>query len=299
MDDDISDDDVTTDQNEESNGSNHNSDEEDEDDQYDQDDDSSSSSSTNSDDDANDSSSSASTNSDDDASDSSSSITMDDVTTLMEKCRTIVVTIRKSSILSEFIHTLATDQLIKAGIIIDMRIRWNSSFKMLQRILLYHTVLDKLYEQLDNLDGITDKQRQKLLNSKLTGNDWNLIQALQHVLERFNEATKVLSGQSYPTLSLSYAIIYSLLYYLSNQSTDTLENQIKDLLLNSYNQYMVRDGKQMALIKVSALLDPLTYDLLTPEDKQAAESFIIKEVIVSLFFLINRKFELLSEAILR
>jgi hypothetical protein len=132
MDDDISDDDVTTDQNEESNGSNHNSDEEDEDDQYDQDDDSSSSSSTNSDDDANDSSSSASTNSDDDASDSSSSITMDDVTTLMEKCRTIVVTIRKSSILSEFIHTLATDQLIKAGIIIDMRIRWNSSFKILQ-----------------------------------------------------------------------------------------------------------------------------------------------------------------------
>jgi hypothetical protein len=165
--------------------------------------------------------------------------------------------------------------------------------------LLYHTVFDKSYEKLDNLDGITDKQRQKLLNSKLTGNDWNLIQALQHVLERFNEATKVLSGQSYPTLSLSYAIIYSLLYYLSNQSTDTLENQIKDLLLNSYNQYMVRDGKQMALIKVSALLDPLTYDLLTPEDKQAAESFIIKEVIVSLFFLINRKFELLSEAILR
>ena len=43
-------------------------------------------------------------------------------------------------------------------------------------------------------------------------------------------------------------------------------------------KYVVRDGKNMTLIRVSALLNPLTHDLLTVEDKEAAESFIIKEV---------------------
>ncbi|CAF1056462.1 unnamed protein product [Adineta steineri] len=36
-----------------------------------------------------------------------------------------------------------------------------------------------------------NRQRNKLLKSKLNGNDWNLLQALRRVLERFDEATKV------------------------------------------------------------------------------------------------------------
>ena len=70
----------------------------------------------------------------------------------------------------------------------------------------------------------------------------------------------------------------SLLHYLNTQSNDVLENDINDMLINSYMKYVVRDGKDMMLIRVSALLDPLTHDLPTLEDKEAAESFIIKEV---------------------
>ena len=206
-----------------------------------------------------------------------------DVTVLMEKCRTIIATIQKSSILSKIVHTLAVDQSINARLIIDMRVRWNSSYRMLQRILLCQVVLDKLYEQLDSLPGVTNRQRKKLVNSKINGNDWNLIQALRRVLERFDEATKVLSGRNYPTLSLSYAIINSLLHYLNDRSDDTTENKIKDLLVNAFNKYMIRDGKEMAFIRVSVLLDPLVHDLLKPEDKRAAEVFITKEVIINFF----------------
>lgn len=206
------------------------------------------------------------------------SLQTQDISAFMGKCRTIVSTIRKSSILSERIHTLAGDSSIKAGLVIDMRVRWNSSYKMLQRILLYQSILEKLYDELDSLPGVTDVQRKKLFDSRITGNDWQLVQALRRVLERFDEATKVLSGQKYPTLSLAYAIIISLLHYLNNRSSDSLENEIKDMLLDSYNRYMIRDGREMALIRVSALLDPLIHDLLTYEDKQAAESFILKEV---------------------
>ncbi len=96
---------------------NHNTDDEEDDEQFDQDDDSSVSSSF--------------PDGEDDESDSLSSIQMHDITTLMEKCRTVIATIRKSSILYEFIHTLAIDLSINAGLIVDMRVRWNSSYKML------------------------------------------------------------------------------------------------------------------------------------------------------------------------
>ncbi|CAF1582881.1 unnamed protein product, partial [Didymodactylos carnosus] len=262
-DDDASDDEIASDQNDEQAESDRSSDGEDDDDeQFDRDDDSSASSSS---------------DNDDDTADFSSPLQMHDIGILMEKCRTIITTIRKSSILYETVHTLAIDSSIKAGLIIDMRIRWNSSYKMLQRLLLYQSVLDKLYDQLDSLPGITDKQRNKLFDAKLSGADYNMIQSLRRVLERFDEAIKVLSGQKYPTLSLTYAIVFSLLHYLNYQSADVLDNEIKDLLLDSFNKYMIRDGKEMALIRVSALLDSVINDLLTPEDKQAAETFIIKE----------------------
>ena len=203
---------------------------------------------------------------------------MHEIGPVMEKCRKIVNTIRKSSILYDIVHIIARDSSLKGGLVIDMRVRWNSSFKMLQRLLLYQTVLDKVYEQLDSLTGITQKQRAKLTAARITGVEWDLIQTLRRVLERFEEATKVLSGQNYPTLSLAYAVIFSLSYYLNNRSNDALEDQIKDILLDSFNQYMIRDGKEAAMIRVSALLDPLTHDLLTPDDKQAAELFIINEV---------------------
>lgn len=242
------------------------SDEDVEDEEFDQDDDSS-----------------ASSMDTDEDEDYLSPVDMQDITIAMGKCRTIIATIRKSGILSEFVHTLAVDQSIKAELISDMRVRWNSSYKMLQRVLLYQVVLDKLYEQLDSLLGITDQQRRKLVNSKINGNEWNLIQALRRVLERFDEATKVLSGQNYPTLSLSYAIVNSLSHYLNNRSDDAIENKIKELLLNSFDKYTNRDGKEMAFIRVSALLDPLVHDLMKPEDKRMAEVFIAKEVIIKLF----------------
>ena len=83
---------------------------------------------------------------------------------------------------------------------------------MLQRLLLFPTVLGKVYEQLDSLIGITQKQRAKLAAARITGVEWDLIQTLRRVLERFDEASKVLSGQNSPTLSLAYAGICSFSY---------------------------------------------------------------------------------------
>jgi hypothetical protein len=183
-DEDISDDELMNDRKNESAVSDHssgtdNGNESSEDEQFDEEDDSSVSSST------------------EDEHDNANfppSLQTQGISAFMGKCRTIVSTIRKFSILSECIHTLAGDSSIKAGLVIDMRVRWNSSYKMLQRILLYQSILEKLYDELDSLPGVTHAQRKKLFDSRITGNDWHLVQALRRVLERFDEATKVLSG---------------------------------------------------------------------------------------------------------
>jgi hypothetical protein len=170
--------------------------------------------------------------------DVSSSFQMSSIGALLSKCRSIITTIRKSSILHELVQTIATDSSIKGGLIIDMRIRWNSSFRMIQRLVVYQATLDKFYEQLNDLPGATTQQKKKLFDAKLRGDDWNLLQALRRVLERFDEATKILFGQAYATLSISYAVMFSLFHYLNCRSADTIENAIKDLLLDSYNQYI-------------------------------------------------------------
>ncbi|CAF1358275.1 unnamed protein product [Adineta ricciae] len=277
-DDEASDDDVAMDHNNESTESDADAEEDDE--QFDQDDDSDEalSESDGEQPDENHDSSTTTSEGDGDSAKTSSSLLIKDVTTLMEKCRTIVSTIRKTSILNETVHDLAKASSIKAGLVLNMRVRGNSSYKMLQRVLVYQNVLEKFYGELDSLAGVTNKQRNKLMKSKFDRNDWNLIQTLRRVLERFEEATKVLSGQKYPTSSLAYAIITSLSHCFNNRSNDVFENDIKDMLINSFEKYMVRDGKAMTFIRAAAFLDPLIHDLLTLDDKEAAESFIINEV---------------------
>ena len=178
VDDDVSDDDVATDRNDQQTESEAHS--EDDHEQFDQDDDSSESSSEDGGEqpDQNDDLSTSPIEDDEDSTKTSPSRQIKDIINLMEKCRTVITTIQKSSILSETIHTFANKLSIKGGLIIDMRVRWNSSYKMLQRILVYQTVFEKLYEELHSLVGITNKQRNKLLELKLDGNDWNLIQTL-------------------------------------------------------------------------------------------------------------------------
>jgi hypothetical protein len=113
---------------------------------------------------------SASTSSSDDSNGTEQSLfRLYDISHVMVKCRSIVNTIRKLSILYDIFLILARDLSLNAGLVIDMRVRWNSSFKMLQRLLLYQPILDKVYEQLDSLTGITQKQRTKLVAAKLTG----------------------------------------------------------------------------------------------------------------------------------
>ena len=150
---------------------------------------------------------------DDDSSDSDEDeaivLDVEDIGILMAKSRKLINIIRKSSILNDAIRNLARDSTT-VELIVDMKVRWNSSFQMIQRLLLHQQVLATFFDNLDSLDGVTSKQRKKLSEVKLSSVDWNILLAMRRVLERFNDATEILSGKSYPTLSLAYPVIYSL-----------------------------------------------------------------------------------------
>ena len=201
-----------------------------------------------------------------------------DILNLMNKCRIIIKTIRKSTILYEALCKIARRSSVKVGLVLDMKIRWNSTYTMLHRLLDYQSIFKEFYDNLASIDGITNKQQSRLLKTKLTEVDWGLIQALRRVLYRFYVATTIISGNKYPTLSLAYAIIYSLTHYLNNKSTDEMENALKSMLVGSFHKHMIRSGKEGELLRIVGLLDPITHELVSSEDKQLAEEFILKEV---------------------
>ena len=217
---------------------------------------------------------------DSDGADGESYVEAMHISELMTKCRAMVGTIRRASILHETVNTIANDLSINVDLILDMRVRWNSSYKMINRILVYQSVLEELYGQLDNIGGITKRQKEKLIGAHLSSSDWALLQSLRFVLERFSDATEIISGKSYPTLSIAYAVRLSLHHFLSDLTGDTNVRAIKKMLLAQYQHYMtvVTDSKHDNMMSAAALLDPTTHDMVRSEDRVAAEKFLVLEV---------------------
>jgi hypothetical protein len=199
---------------------------------------------------------------------------------LLNKCRTIITTIRKSTILHDAVRTIALGYSINVDLILDMRIRWNSSYKMLNRLFIFQGVLEEFYTQLDSLNSITKRQQEKLMGAILSNSDRGLLQSLRFVLERFSDATELISGKSYPTLSIAYAVKLSLDHFLNDLTGDTNVRIIKQMLQAQFDHYttLLTDSKEANIINAAALLDPSTHETLKPEDSKAAEKFLILEV---------------------
>ena len=83
--------------------------------------------------------------------------------------------------------------------ILDVATRWNSSFRMLQRIFQLKPHINSVL--------VNSKKYAKLL---LTASEWSAVEELVEVLGPFNEATEMISGESYPTLSLVYPVFCNL-----------------------------------------------------------------------------------------
>ncbi|CAF1242477.1 unnamed protein product [Rotaria sordida] len=148
---------------------------------------------------------------------------------LLQRVRCLISFIKKSYPLDRYIrHQIhlknieikryAQEQKTKPiklhGIVMDFRIRWNTTYVMLSRFIAISSI-------------ITDVTLSPSIEI-----------VLKNVLFPFYRATKLLSGSKYPTLSIGYSVLVALKNFLTTaESDEALENAFKKLLLIQFNYY--------------------------------------------------------------
>jgi len=124
------------------------------------------------------------------------------------------------------------DELDDKNSIIDVvksnNTRWNSTFYAYERLLLLKSAIITLKETLLQDKNNKNQREGELLEEMLpTTNEWKVIKELTELLNPFEMATRLLSGQQYPTLSLIYPTMLSL----------------KNLLLTDFNHFKSSEVK--------------------------------------------------------
>ncbi|CAF3250677.1 unnamed protein product [Rotaria sp. Silwood2] len=169
---------------------------------------------------------------------------------VVEKSRQLIDIIKDSSILSSFIkkkkqeYNQYNDSKVKCSLFLDVRTRWNSTYKMLHTLNIYRPIIIELFQNKTNLD-ITKKQQQRLNALELRSDCWYVIELLIKILKPFYRATKAISGSDYPTIGITLFIFRRLEKdLLSNISPtdDPLFNNMKECLLSKMIYYNMLYG---------------------------------------------------------
>ena len=140
---------------------------------------------------------------------------------------------------------------------LDVRTRWNSTFKLLETLNLYRPIIIDLFQNKVDLD-ISKKQYQRLAALEFSSDCWYVIELLMKVLKPFYAATKAIGGSEYPTVGLTFFVLRRLEKdFLSTiiPSDALLFNHMKHCLLRRMIYYTVeQDSLQTKTIMVSCLL---------------------------------------------
>ena len=174
--------------------------------------------------------------------------------TMMKKCRSFVKLLNKSSILKSYVNELRTEFDVKRTLQLDCKSRWNSSHRLLETMVLYRKLINKLHSQKHEIK-LNHKQTKKLSSIELDKADWMLIESVERVLQPFVQATELVSGRKYCTIGVTFFSLTQIREFLeddkSSSSIDSrISSSLKKLLLFYMEQYFEKDRDQWHLIKV-------------------------------------------------
>ena len=177
---------------------------------------------------------------------------------VIDKTREIVKTIKASSILTSFIERkrlsfnarVKKQKQIKRRLGMDVRTRWNSTYKMLHTVNVYRDFINDLFKSKGSL-GLTAKQRKKLTSVELSSDQWDILNMIISLLHPFYSATKVLSNTKYPTIGAALYLMKSLEEYLNEEDGSEFLNALKQIVLIKFQQYITDDIEQFDTLKVS------------------------------------------------
>lgn len=187
---------------------------------------------------------------------------------VMKKCRSFVKLVNKSSILKAHVNQLKKEFSVKRSLQIDCKSRWSSTHYLLQTMVAYKKVINRLYSEKYDI-GLNDKQVKKLISIELDKADWTIVEAIERVLQPFAKATKLVSGKRYPTVGISFFALTQIRDYLedeqSSESNDSdIVSRLKKLLIHNMEKYFENDVHQWNLLKVRnisviALVKPMFF----------------------------------------
>ncbi|CAF4089715.1 unnamed protein product [Rotaria sordida] len=158
------------------------------------------------------------------------------ISTVLNKCRSLIKMVNKSTNLSRYIDKLKDISKIRRSLSIDCKSRWNSTKLMLENMLKLKSLIIQLHSDKHDL-SLTTERKIKLASLELTSDEWRTISSLKKALVPFHEATKLISGQKYCTIE-------------TNVDNDLFVNEIQNNLLDQLVKYIDNDKEQFDLIIV-------------------------------------------------
>lgn len=159
--------------------------------------------------------------------------------------------INKSTNLSSFIDGVKDDHDVQNSLSIDCKSRWNSTAHMITSVSKHKSVIGQLQSDKHNLP-LSNKQKLKLANLELSSNEWILLSSIEDVLQPFHNATKLMSGQKYPTIGTALFDIRKIKAFLESYvESNSFTNGMKNLLVEQLTKYIDDDTEQLELIIVS------------------------------------------------
>ncbi|CAF4196557.1 unnamed protein product, partial [Rotaria sordida] len=128
---------------------------------------------------------------------------------LIDRMRAFIININSTRAVIDYVQQREKihDPPIKAALVTDIEIRWNTTFIMVDRFITHQAIIDDINSRPFKIPNISSVQQLKLGNKKFefSNDDWCTIKDLQTVLKPFFGATTVVSAKNYPTLALAYS----------------------------------------------------------------------------------------------
>ncbi|CAF1093306.1 unnamed protein product, partial [Didymodactylos carnosus] len=221
---------------------------------------------------------------------------MSKVNHLITQTRSMVNFIRKSSIIDAYVREQIKIKKIQendAGgenvkkiakcrdLILDFHVRWNSTYLMIDRFIEHRNIISSITTTPTQIQGLRKKQYECLKTFEYSHYDWDILGAFHQTLGPFYNATTLLSGRSYQTLSIGHIITDTLKYFLKTETIDQqIANVIKGRLLEQFEIYFEKKLplEQTRRTLIASFLDPVSNKYLNEKDRTEAESAISHEL---------------------
>lgn len=132
---------------------------------------------------------------------------------LTKRVRSCVNYIRNNRAINDYVRDRAGSNLppIRAGLVIDFEVRWNSTYIMIDRFIIHRGILNEITTEPLKIPGINVFQQMSLRSSafQFSGTDWSQLVDIHSLLKPFFVATNTISARNYPSLATAYSSTYT------------------------------------------------------------------------------------------